>query len=468
MAVVESIPEKNQSPSAQKGVLDYCMQPSKTFDESEQLAYISGYNRVPRVANESFLATQKIFGHELDGVRFYHFVQSFRIGERISPQEANEIGMELAKSFGNREAIVATHIDREHLHNHIVVCAYDLADGRKLHYNKFFLADLRRASDEICQAHGLKVLREYDPNVKSQRMKPKEYRAALNGNSLKMALCATIDFCMTRAKTQAQFREEMKKYGYEMIWSPERKYITYILRGKNGTEKRVRDKSLHEEKYRKENMEHEFRIRKELYGQAQGEKYSATGSGGNADGRRNTDGSDQCRRVGETDRFGEPSGGTFSRADGAEGGFYNGSGQVRRADYQGDTGAERGDSGGDTENLGGSLQTGWESDRESLTRYRQKNTPGRSTVVAPSRAHGSSDDLGLALMGARGLGNLTDLFEDGEESEEEKRQREARNTGTALGVAAGIIAGMAIGVGHDEDGDIEDEEDEREGFDISM
>ena len=59
---------------------------------------------------------------------------------------------------------------------------------------------------------------------------------------MKLALCATIDFCMTRAKTQAQFREEMKKYGYEMVWTPERKYITYILRGKDGTEKRVRDR----------------------------------------------------------------------------------------------------------------------------------------------------------------------------------------------------------------------------------
>ena len=79
------------------------MQPSKTFDEDEQLAYISGYNCIPEQANESFLATQKIFGHEPDGVRFYHFVQSFKIGEDISPQEANEIGMELAKIFENRE-----------------------------------------------------------------------------------------------------------------------------------------------------------------------------------------------------------------------------------------------------------------------------------------------------------------------------------------------------------------------------
>ena len=469
MAIVESIPEKNQSPSAQKGVLDYCMQPSKTFDESEQLAYISGYNCVPQVANESFLATQKIFGHEPDGVRFYHFVQSFRIGERISPQEANGIGVELVKSFGNREAIVATHIDRDHLHNHIVVCAYDLDDGRKFHYNKFFLSDLRKASDEICKAHGLEVLQKYNPNIRSDRVKPKEYRAALNGNSWKMALCATIDFCMTRAKTRNEFQSEMKKYGYEMIWTPERKYITYIFRSKDGTEKRVRDKSLHEEKYRKENMEHEFRIREELYGQAQGEKYSTENSGGNADGRKNIDGTDQRCGVGRVDRFGEPSGGAVSRAEGTESGFRGGGGQVCRTDCEGDTSAERGDSGGDTEDFGGSLRTGWESERESLETYLQKKHTGRRTVVASHGVRGNSDDTDLALMGIRGLESLTDILEDGDESEEEKREREARNTGTALGVAAGIIASMAIGLNQDDEKVEEtNDEDEREGFDISM
>lgn len=275
---------------------------------------------------------------------------------------------------------------------------------------------------------------------------------------------------MTRAKTQAQFREEMKKYGYEMVWTPERKYITYILRGRDGTEKRVRDNGLYEEKYRKENMEHEFRIREELYGQAQSEKYSATGSVGNADGRRNTDDTDQRRGVGRADRFGEPSGGAVSRAEGTESGFRGGGWQVVcRADCEGDTGAERGDSDGDTKDLGGSLRTGWESERKSLESYLQKKHTGRRTVVASHGVRSGSDDTDLALMGIRGLGNLTGILEDNDESEEEKREREAKNTGTALGVAAGIIAGMAIGLTQDDEKVEEtNDEDEREGFDISM
>lgn len=477
MAVVESIPEKNQTPSAQKGVLDYCMQPSKTFDEDEQLAYISGYNCIPELANESFLTTQKIFGHEPDGVRFYHFVQSFKIGEAISPQEANEIGMELAKIFGNREVIVATHIDKDHLHNHIVVCSYDLESGLKLHYNQFFLSDLRQKSDEICQAHGLNVLKKYNPNVKSQRLGPKEYRAAMNGNSWKMALRVAIDFCMTRATNKDEFQREMKKLGYDMVWTPERKYITYICPTQNGKECRVRDIKLNDEKYLKENMEHEFRIRTELYGQAQGTEYSSGTA--RSDGRNSTgadggtgdsDGADQRRGMDETQRSGAQNGGSVSGAVGTESGSVERGEQIHREDDEGSRGAERGNGNGSAQGDEGSGRTGWESERESCRSYRQKNHSGRSNMVDSSRTHSSPDNIGVALMGARGLGNLTSLFEDGEESEEEKRQREARNAGSALGAVAGLVTGIAIGLNQNHEPNIEnnDDEDEDQGMGITM
>ena len=479
MAVVESIPEKNQTPSAQKGVLDYCMQPSKTFDEDEQLAYISGYNCIPEQANESFLATQKIFGHEPDGVRFYHFVQSFKIGEDISPQEANEIGMELAKIFENRKVIVATHIDKDHLHNHIVVCSYDLESGLKLHYNQFFLSDLRQKSDEICQAHGLNVLKKYNPNVKSQRLGPKEYRAAMNGNSWKMALRVAIDFCMTRATNKDEFQREMKKLGYDMVWTPERKYITYICPTQNGKECRVRDIKLNDEKYLKENMEHEFRIRTELYGQAQGTEYSSGTA--RSDGRNSTgadggtgdsDGADQRRGMDEAQRSGAQNGGSVSPAVSAESGCSErGEQQIHREDDEGGTGADRGFSESDTEDRERSYRTGWESERESFESYRQKNSSGRGSVVAQTRSHGSTDALGTALMGARGIGNVTDLFEDSEESEEEKREREARNAGEAVGIIIGGAIGTAIELSKPKlspTDDVDDSEDENQGFEITM
>lgn len=475
MAVIESIPEKNQTPSAQKGVLSYCMQPSKTLDEDEQLAYISGFNCVPELANESFLATQNIYGHEPDGVRFYHFVQSFKIGEDISPQEANDIGMELVRGFDKfkkHEAIVATHIDCGHLHNHIVVCAYDLESGLKLHYNKYFLGDLRQKSDEICQAHGLNVLKKYNPNVKSQRLGPKEYRAALNGNSWKMALRVAIDFCMTRAINKDEFQREMKKLCYDMVWTPERKYITYICPTQNGKERRVRDIKLNDEKYLKENMEHEFRIRTELFGQAQGDEYAASNTGRTAEGstgRDSSDGADQRRGMDAANRNGTPNGGSVSGAVGTESGSVERDEQIYREDDEGSRGTERGDGEGSEQDNERSDRTGWESERKSFRSYRQKNSSGRSDMVSPSCAHVHPNNTDTALMGIRGIANLTDLFENGEESEEEKRQREARNAGSAVGVLVGGVVGVAIELAEKHTtptDDIDDGEDE--GFEISM
>ena len=477
MAVVESIPEKNQTPSAQKGVLDYCMQPSKTFDEDEQLAYISGYNCIPEQANESFLATQKIFGHEPDGVRFYHFVQSFKIGEAISPQEANEIGMELAKIFENREVIVATHIDKDHLHNHIVACSYDLESGMKLHYNKYFLSDLRQKSDEICQAHGLNVLKKYNPNVKSQRLGPKEYRAAMNGNSWKMALRSTIDFCMIRAGSKEEFRSLMKKYNYDMVWTPERKYITYICQTAEGKTYKVRDIKLNDEKYLKENMEYEFRIRSELYGQAQSEEYAAGNTAsdarrtaGGTDGTGDSDGADQRRGMDAPERNDTQNGGSVSPAVGAESGFEGISGELRHSDEEGSTGADRGFSESDTEDRERSDRTGWESERESFRGYRQKNSSGRGNMVAPSRSHGSSHAAGLALMGARGIANVGSIIEDdNEESEEEKREREARHAGEAVGAVVGFGIGAVVELTKQKQTPTDDVDDgEGEGFEITM
>ena len=479
MAVVESIPEKNQSPSAQKGVLDYCMQPSKTLDEDEQLAYVSGYNCVPELANESFLATQKIFGHEPDGVRFYHFVQSFKIGEAISPQEANDIGMELVQSFEkfkNHEAIVATHIDKDHFHNHIVVCAYDLESGRKIHYNKYFLGDLRQRSDEICQVHGLNVLKKYNPNVKSQRLGPKEYRAAMNGNSWKMVLRATIDYCMTRVMNQDEFQTEMKKFGYEMTWTASRRNITYICRTDDGKEHRVRDIKLNDEKYLKENMEHEFRIRTKLYGQAEDEKYPSGTSGGdgrngtgNRGGTDDSDGSDQRRELEPPVQNSPTTARSVNGFDGTESRFEGFRRELRRLDDESGTGTDGNFEECDTKNSERSDRTGWECERERFKNHKKKHLSGRSNLVSAPRTHVSPNNLDLCLMAVRGLADVMSVFDGEEESEEEKQRREAQNTGATLGALAGIAVGAAIGFMRSEsDSDEDVAEEESEKFEMTM
>ena len=471
MAIVECIPEKKQTPSAQKGVIDYCMQPSKTLDEGEQLAYVSGINCIPELAQESFLATQNHFGCKAGNVRFYHYVQSFKPEERLSPQQAHNIGVEMAQSFGNREVIVATHIDRDHLHNHFVVSAYDFETGIKLHNNKFYLAELRKRSDEICQAHGLSTLNEYDPRKKSQRLGPKEYRAAERGNSWKMELRVAIDYCMARSRSKSEFKKEMKKLGYDMIYTPERKYITYILHLENGEERRVRDNRLNEDKYRKENMDREFRIRAELYGQAEGEEYA--GSIAIAGNTARTHGANQRRGLGEVAGVAQGNA-TDQRTDGKPGsGLSVSSNGVQADDAGGGTGADGGFQEGRREADQGSHGTGWESERQSLTSHQPADMARRGDLVAKAGADRRPDDLGLALMGARGAGHLMSLFEDNtEETEEERKERQAQNAAAAAGLvigAATVLIQQALHKEEAEEDPYDDPNDaEDQGFDISM
>ncbi|MBR2432336.1 MAG: hypothetical protein IKB23_05400, partial [Clostridia bacterium] len=213
------------------------------------------------------------------------------------------------------------------------------------------------------------------------------------------------------------------------------------------------------------------------YGQAQGTEYSSgtarsdgRNSAGTQGGAGDSDGTDQRRGMDEAQRSGAQNGGFVSGAVGTESGSVERGKQIHREDDEGSRGAERGDGNSSAQGDEGSGRTGWESERESCRSYRQKNHSGRSNMVDSSRTHSSPDNIGVALMGARGLGNLTSLFEDDEESEEEKRQREARNAGSALGAVAGLVTGIAIGLNQNHEPNIEnnDDEDEDPQMEITM
>ena len=251
-----------------------------------------------------------------------------------------------------------------------------------------------------------------------------------------------IDYCMGRSRNKAEFKKEMKKLGYDMIYTPERKYITYILHLDNGEERRVRDNRLNEEKYKKENMDHEFRIRAELYGQAEGEEYAngITTTAGNA---ASAHGTDQRRGLGEVAGIAKGNA-TDQRADGKPGsGLSVSSAGVQADDDIGGSGADGGFQAGHREADQGSHGTGWESERESLSDYLAANRPGRSNLVAKASTDRHPDNLSLALMGARGIGHLMSLFENSkEETEEERKERQAREAAIAASLAMDLTADL--------------------------
>ncbi|MBQ9719989.1 MAG: relaxase/mobilization nuclease domain-containing protein, partial [Oscillospiraceae bacterium] len=139
-----------------RDVMNYATQDYKT----EEQRYVSGVNCAPEIAREQMLLVKRQFGKE-GGVIAFHGYQSFAPGE-VTPEQAHEIGVELAKRlWGDRfQVIVATHLDRAHLHNHFVLNSVSFVDGKKYNYCKASYALMRRTSDELCREHGLSVIEQ--------------------------------------------------------------------------------------------------------------------------------------------------------------------------------------------------------------------------------------------------------------------------------------------------------------------
>jgi len=257
----------NSSRSALSRVIDYCLQPHKT-QVGENAFCTSGVDCVPAYALDQFMATKQAWG-KCTGTFFYHYVQSFAPDEAVTPQEVNEIGVEFAsRAWPGHEVLVATHIDRAHVHNHFVINSVNHETGMKLRQSPKTLQSLRQLSDEICSAHGLSVLKPYEKKPGIRDVKNGEYRAAVRSESWKFRLRNAITECMEMCWTPEQFCLRMHEYGYETVWRADRKHITYICMNeppnKDGKLKKCRDRSLSDTKYLKEAMENEFAIRKRI------------------------------------------------------------------------------------------------------------------------------------------------------------------------------------------------------------
>ena len=257
MAIVHFVNYKRgtQSRAAMRGVMLYVMQEKKTTWEGGPL--VSGINCQPQSAYDDFLNTKLLY-HKDGGVMFYHMVQSFPKGAAVDPRQAHEAARRLAEYFDGCEVLVCTHVDREHIHSHCVINSVNFDTGKKLHMAKEQLQELMRHNDEICLEMGLPVFDA--PTQQARGMGGAEYHTALKGQSWKLRLMNTIDECMKYAADKDAFVSLMASEGYAVRWESGRKYITYTT--PDGL--KCRDNKLHEEKYCKEVMEHEFRIRAEL------------------------------------------------------------------------------------------------------------------------------------------------------------------------------------------------------------
>ena len=128
---------------------------------------------------------------------------------------------------------MATHIDTDHLHSHLVVNSVSFQDGRKLHQSAADLQAHRIANDEICVAHGLEILPPPQKQVKQKRMSTREYRSAAKGESWKFRLINTIDQCMRYAASKEEFISLMESEGVSgaLDGQPEEHHLHHTPRG---------------------------------------------------------------------------------------------------------------------------------------------------------------------------------------------------------------------------------------------
>ena len=458
MAIVHFVNYKRgtQSRAAMRGVMLYVMQEKKTTWEGEPL--ISGINCQPQSVYDDFLNTKLLY-HKDGGVMFYHMVQSFPKGAAVDPRQAHEAARRLAGYFEGCEVLVCTHVDREHIHSHCVINSVNFDTGKKLHMAKEQLQELMRRNDMICQEMGLPVFEA--ARQQARGMSGAEYHTALKGQSWKLRLMNTIDECMKYAADKDAFVSLMASEGYQVRWESTRKYITYAT--PDGL--KCRDNKLHEEKYCKEAMEHEFRIRAELVkrklrraeetdggieadesAEQRTRKYTAATDPAHCDSVRSAAGDGQADGAGRRNKLG--AGGNSEDPAGAE--------NARRPD----TGAEVAHR--DAEIADGDEQTagtGWEPEREVFLQV-DRLAPGLQPAGGPQVDHAGADPWhggtgGLVWRGGdprpvplipavAGLSAVGTLLDEDEDAEEKRRRMEAKIAAENFGAAIGFAAGAAL------------------------
>ena len=459
MAIVHFVNYKRgtQSRAAMRGVMLYVMQEKKTAWEGEPL--VSGINCQPQSVYDDFLNTKLLY-HKDGGGMFYHMVQSFPKGEAVDPVTAHAAALKLAEYYEGYEVLVCTHVDREHIHSHCVINSVNFETGKKLHMAKEQIQELMRRNDMICQEMGLPVFDA--PTQQARGMSGAEYHTALKGQSWKLRLMNTIDECMKYAADKDAFVSLMESEGYAVRWESSRKYITYTT--PDGM--KCRDNKLHEEKYCKEAMEHEFRIRAKLVQRTfrraeetdggietaeSAEQHAAANSAADpahCDPVRPAADDEQADGTGKRNKLG--AGGNSEYVAGIENAHRPDAGaEVAHRD------AEIADR--DEQTAG----TGWEPEREIFLKM-DSVAAGLQSAGCPQVDHAGADPWhggtgGLVWRGGdprpvplipavAGLTAVGTLMDEDEDAEEKRRRMEAKIAAENFGAAIGFAAGAALAV----------------------
>ena len=188
----------------------------KNGDKTENGILVSSVNCSVDTAYEEMALTKKFF-HKEDNILGYHIIQSFK-GDEVSPKLANQIGKELAEElWGNKyQVVICTHINKENVHNHIILNSVSFIDGYKYHNSKARIAFLKETSDRLCLNYGLSIIDTPKANKEKEfRQKNIDY---FNRTDEKMQkIIIDIDEAIKSAKKYSDFKLILNSKGYENI-----------------------------------------------------------------------------------------------------------------------------------------------------------------------------------------------------------------------------------------------------------
>lgn len=216
------------------GALEYITQKEKT-----EAKLIGGKNCVPENAAEEFEAVKRMFGKS-DGRQYYHIIQSFSPNDPVDFETAHELGMQLAAYFPQFQCVVATHKDRKHIHNHIVMNSVSFHNGRMFHQTAAELEQVKVFVNQLCRQHGFTTT-----EAKASRRKWPEWKKKLR----RLAI-----YAMMHSHDKAEFIRIMATQGFKVKWEDKYKYITFTTPEGNV----CRNNKLFDERLLKENLERYF------------------------------------------------------------------------------------------------------------------------------------------------------------------------------------------------------------------
>ena len=467
MATITYIKETKQTVSAMKGLIDYCCQEKKTYDDDSGRLLVGGVNVNGENAFKEFMTTKNAY-HKTDGINFYQYVQSYSPEEKITPEEAHKIALEFAqKAWLGHEVLVTTHTDAEHIHSHFVINSVSFENGYKLRQSPNTLKELRALSDNICKAYGLTTLNPYEDG--GVKISAREYRVAVKGDSWKFKLMSAIDESMKTSGSRQEFINRMESYGYSVNWSDNRKYITFT----SPTGMKCRDIKLHDEKYLKENLENELYFREWYYKkQINGRTTEREEQSRYTSTERTTyagDGTDTREKLGYDGKSSSVVSGVSHRGVRAtenlgdictDAELYGGlveetAGEILREESG--TGQETSRSSCRSEETSGRNEnvrtTGWEENRSDYERYlgqgRRVATSDsqsfnenreKSLVQTHSNIGDSITACGSALNSAMHM--VANLIDESEDEEEQRKRIEAEQNASNLGALIGVAVGL--------------------------